>query len=1426
MAKTLLFLLAFCLVIFLFQENSYGFIEGFDSPPLPDFEMIEQPGTISVDLSPTQNVVKRYLVFGSGELNNAYDGTKNLVYGINSGSEFFSVGIFTENEATNLKLKGYSVIADFPLDFYSKYMSTNAITKTSQVGNIANSEFVHNLYNVTGKGVTIAIMDTGVDFSNPDMTESLARDENNHPIMLDPDGQGLVLTNSTFAVKINKYGTIKNFTKGDIPPPENVLSTAYVSREGVFLNNSIGNGTLISMYNSLYPYYGQSPVLTGKILGDMKVGKNGDNFIPTKSGIYHLGIILAPQIGKLQAVIVLVTDPNEAGVYDTIIPDMSTAWKDFTKEDGIDPDYDFDFTDETPIVIGTGKEFLLYDYDDDGSNDYSVGTVGARVVDVHGVFSNKAELDDQLQVVNGTLLPAMDKDGMFFGMMTDFAGHGTASSSTIVSKGIMKYDIYNDTKKYSIKGIAPDAKILPIKALWFGDVFYGWMWAAGFENENDKWVYTEKPKADIISNSWGVSSFPSLGYAPGLDISSNILNALVIPQSLHENYTGITFVSAAGNSGHGYGTIGMPGISSFGISAGAVSNNDFVGYGPFKGEPRFGNTTDNSDHVVDFSSRGPGVIGDPKPDLMSIGAYSFVPSTITTHPDSAEQAFDLFGGTSMSAPIVAGSAALLVESFNEKEESYDPFAIRNILMSTASDLQNDPLTQGAGLVNALDAVRVVNGHGGKFIVHNDKTFSNIKNVIDTSSFTFNPDLFEVEEFSFSNKTFPITGWYGGRLNPGEESSTIFTIENPTPKPLNITIKPTTLKLIENLEISGKTEPHQQDSILKEPETYSPNYVQLSDVLLKHGISNQTTIINPDSSLMILNLHFPFDNFMNQTDITYADDLQISSLYVYDWNDQDGNDEVSSDEISLVSRGGSWGTVQEIRISDPVEKFENEPVIGIYPVPDKYSFWQGKINQNATSMEYTLSTNYYQDDNWDGVSLEYQGTSGKELTLSIPPNDSVNVSATLSVPLDEQTGVYQGFLNFKGDYQEVTSPVSYVVLKAVDKETTQFVISGSSRDNLYGNGYVKGAFDMTGRYISGDWRHYYFDIQDHTINAATIDFEWENANTNFTAFMIDPQGKIIQTNFPSGVFGEFLGWPTTDWLGTSPFSQGGAFYPVKNKDNTSTVLYAPINQTGTYTLLVHSTLFDGKSSTEPISLAAKFATILPDDKPPEIILELPELINNSFKIMPEIIEKNLDFVKYYIDGQEIEPDDLQTKLLSDGKYDLRIYARDIVENEVDKTFSFIVDNTPPKISIKSPENNTTVSHSLQIDFKVEDANLSDTDVSNISILAPGEITIFPLNGSLLKDVNSYSFDTAEIDDGAYKLVISATDMIENEQTKTILFTVDHAFTQASPVVIGEKQSASNTILMIIIAIAAVAGIIIFIVKKTRKTSTTKILKEDL
>ena len=58
-------------------------------------------------------------------------------------------------------------------------------------------------------------------------------------------------------------------------------------------------------------------------------------------------------------------------------------------------------------------------------------------------------------------------------------------------------------------------------------------------------------------------------------------------------------------------------------------------------------------------------------------------------------------------------------------------------------------------------------------------------------------------------------------------------------------------------------------------------------------------------------------------------MKISSLYLYDWMDKNNNTKVTSNELSLVSRAGSWGTVQELRISDPTKKFEGIPLVGVY-----------------------------------------------------------------------------------------------------------------------------------------------------------------------------------------------------------------------------------------------------------------------------------------------------------------------------------------------------------------------------------------------------------------------------------------------------------------------------------------------------------------
>ena len=1363
---------------------------------------------IKFNESSNEQKTKRFLIFGTGsiaELGNFMPTT----HSISSSNGFFSIITAPESTISIFQSKGFHVIEDFKLDFHSKYISKNNISKTSIIGNIANSERVHSLYNVTGKNVKIAIIDTGVDFSNPDMQHSLARDDQNIPIMLDPDGQGLILTNATFAANIDQYGTIKNFTQ---PGIYNTTSDVYVKPRngGVFLNiKQTGDGTSLLVYNSLFPMFGSSPILNGTLTDDMKIGKNKHDYIESKSGVYHLGVMYQGSPSQPQVVPVLVVDPKTSGYYDTIIPDMSTSWQDFTKDSETDEiEFDFDFTDDVHHVIGDGNEFLVYDYDEDGKFDYSAGTLGAQILDIYGVIENKSNMDENFGALNGTLLPPINHNGEFFGVMTDVQGHGTGSAATIISKGISEYDIYNDTKKFNIRGIAPDAKIIPVKALWFGDILYAWFWSAGFDNNDEEWKFSGETRADIISNSWGVSTFPNFEYAPGFDLLSLVMTTLSLPNSFSEHYPGVLMISSAGNSGHGYGTIGLPNASPTGISVGATTNNIFVGYGPFKDEPRFGNTTKYSDHVVDFSSRGPTLIGDPKPDLMSIGAYSFTPTSVTKpSKDYEQEPFGMFGGTSMSAPIVSGAAALVIQSLNDNSQTFNSFDVKNILMSTAKDMQNDVFTQGVGMVDSLDAIRLIHGEGGIFKIYNTQSSKNLNSILELPLQNLNYTAFGIPSPKISLDNINQTSWYGGRLHPGDETSTSFKIENPTNKTLTIDISSETLKLIEKFRYDGITEPLLRDSYHNKSDTYRPNYIFLGNLTSSEKIiQNTSKIIPEDSSLLVLNTNFTFEHFMNQTNPIYADDLKIASLYLYDWKDKDDDYEITSNELSLVNRGGSWGTMQELRISEPTKQFENQPVIGIYPVPERYSFWGGPIKQNSTSFDYTISASYFKKDNWSDMTLDKK-------TISIPPKQIAEVNAKILTNKDQKTGIYDGFIKFQGEHHTINIPVSYVVVEKIQKDIP-FRFVGKTDDVNFGNGYVKGAFDMSNRYMAGDWRQYYLDVQDSTINSASIELSWENKNTNFSAFVLDPQGKIISTNMPTGVFGHFMNWASLDWLGNSPFSQGGGFFPVKNKDDTSTLIFAPINQTGTYSLLIHSTLFDGKTMTEPITIAAKFSTLTSDLNPPKIILKLNKFLNSNEIILPEIIEDNLSSVVYTLDGNPIQIIDtgIDVSTMDDGQHTLSINAIDRFGLETSQTYDFVVDKKLPVLELLS-NNNTAVSKQLEIRVSVTDQNLPSSDY--LSFLLP--------TGERILDKESYLFDTSSLDEGEYSIDVIIQDRAENTISSKILFQINNSIidpqiSKSTDTLseITENQISDNYTLIIIIGIiiTAIVSVLVFLKQKSK------------
>jgi subtilase family serine protease len=137
----------------------------------------------------------------------------------------------------------------------------------------------------------------------------------------------------------------------------------------------------------------------------------------------------------------------------------------------------------------------------------------------------------------------------------------------------------------------------------------------------------------------------------------------------------------------------------------------------------------------------------------------------------------MFGGTSMAAPLVAGSTAVVMEGLQEKNQNYDSFRIKNILMSTATDIYNDPFAQGSGFVNSYQASQFVNGQGGVFVVYNNSTYGTIKEILDLPTQRLNQTLPGFDVFKLSDKSYPSTSWFGGRLEQGEKSTTTYTIEN-------------------------------------------------------------------------------------------------------------------------------------------------------------------------------------------------------------------------------------------------------------------------------------------------------------------------------------------------------------------------------------------------------------------------------------------------------------------------------------------------------------------------------------------------------------------------------------------------------------------------------------------------------------------------
>ncbi len=1462
---------------------------------------------IDKDYLNNKDSISRVIIINNGNLDIdslSKMGVKVFNY-LGSKDAFIAYAVADSSTVSMLRENGLKVINDFMLDFDSSKDGNGNGSGFINMPNSNDANRFNIIYGIdkvhakgiTGKGVNIAIVDSGVDFSSKDMLHAVALDKNGMPIMLDADGQGIVLTHTRFKAKIiNNVIYEQELSDEEIKDP--YTSNIYINDDGVFLNikGKGGEGLKFDIYNPIYPYLGP-PVLTAKVNADWKIGKSNFEFINSKSGIYKMGFMvqLNFQLGRAALIIVpvLVVDSKEPNVYDTIIADMSTAWADFAvfelgkKLEEVN--FDLDFTDEKPITIPLPSSnskisledlMLTYDADKDGIADISAGMLGAYVLDVWDVTSKNKKKDDKnssntnyidpnLGALSGRLLNPIDADGNYFTVMFDFFGHGTQSAGTIVSKGIVDYEIYkgNNTNNitHRIVGIAPDAKIIPVKALWFGDIAYAWLWASGFDlieekvssssNNNDskdteiisdddnsyqkeegnntadtnnnrevirwRWVYTGEHKADIINNSWGIPSVPLLGKGPGYDILSILASVLSIPGSMDARYPGVIIVNSNGNSGHAYGTVTSPASSPLALSIGATTNNVIFTLQEFSKQPRFGNAIDYYDDIADFSSKGPTALGDIKPDLLATGAYGYTPYTVNAkHMLNSKHAWGVFGGTSMSSPLTAGMLALVIQALKDKDSdagnnsnnssstngTYDPIYARLILTNTAKDLKYDPFTQGSGRVDIIKALDYIEGKEGSFIVYTYDTYRNyiellkgsLEGYYNLASSDENKN-YGYPPLSLPDKDVALSKWFAGYVSKGSNNnnnnkSALFTVVNNSDSRLDLIIRSTTLKLIAMDEVKGKTEPRVRDEKFSTDDYgYIPKYVSinLDDDKNKKG-----------ADLLIAKLHYPFETFMNTSkDAIYANELRIASLYAYDWIDKDGNGKVSYDETAMISRAGAWGTVQQLIVSEPFKRVKGDMLIGIYQVPKVFSFWRGMSDKDSEAFDYTLTLAYYKRDKWDMLNIN----GSDELRLSIEPYGKATFRASIRIPEDAVEGIYQGYITIESSKHVTNIPVSFIVPLDMTSKDVPFTISTSdinSRDDplnlLYTNALIQGSFDMFSRYNAGEWKYYYLNVRDASVNTLSIKITWKNEFSSLSVFVLDPKGDIVASSVPAGVFKEFINWPSNDWLGRS-ISGSGAFYPAQNNGRNSTVVYAPVNSPGIYTIMMHNTLFHAKDSlTEPLSIEVKPSTILADAKPPSVDVKIPYYAKGSISFSIDVRDENLEHISYSIDdsmpsivSSSKASISIDTTKLDDGLHTLTIFSRDKVGHLSINRYTFYVDNTPPSIEVRglptprpttatlTSSNAYLVSGVLNISIDVKDATLK-----NFNIILP--------DGKVIEDEHDISIDTSILIDGEHELRVYAYDSAGNSSESILRLMVDNTPPRVSIVSPADMSKVSGVL----------------------------------